>query len=208
MVGLNRIRGFYLLVALIVLGIGAFGALAERAEPAQEYPPGREPMALPLDYTTSFVHYATVDRIDGKSRNLYISPHALDALRAGDPLPERTFIVIETYFAETDAAGELIRDEQGRLIQERLDPDIHASEMRTTWQIEDRRTTAPGDWNFGAFTAGSGDVISKDINDCFSCHEAAAGRDFVFSLPMLNRYLQSGEVQYDFCLRPARAICR
>jgi|GEM_PF-1963440 len=169
---------------------------------------GREPMVLPPNYQTSLIHYATVDRIDGKSRNLYISPHALDALADENPLPDYTVIVIETFFAERDSNGDLVYDEDGRFIQDELDPDIHAAEKRSTWQISDLNTTTSIDWNFAAFTAGSGDPIHKDINDCFSCHESAASRDFVFSVALLQGYLNTETVQYSYCARPNRSICR
>src|SRR5262244_4409220 len=68
-----RIRGL-LLMALVVAG----PALAQ-APPAVPYP---------RDYKTKLVKYATVDRSDGLSRDLYASPGAIEALKRDEHLRE------------------------------------------------------------------------------------------------------------------------
>ncbi|HLA44100.1 MAG TPA: cytochrome P460 family protein [Aggregatilineales bacterium] len=222
---------FYISVGLLVIGIAIIAELStDSKSPAEadsqtplilsgkiptvvyaegEYPPGRDPMALPENYRIDLIHYATIDRIDGISRNLYITPAAIDALRSGEPVPERTMIVIEAFTARRNDAGTILRDENGHFIQDVFDPEVHASEMRTTWRIEDMHTTsASGDWNFAAFNLDNGESLHEGINDCFSCHEAAFSRDFVFTRPILMSYVRTGTVQYSYCPRPDRAICR
>jgi hypothetical protein len=159
-------------------------------------------MTLPADFRQTFIHYATVERNDGYTRRLWISPNALSALVAGQTFPERTMILIEAFLtAGYDAAGQPVLGA--------LDPEIHASERRTTWELADMRTTSrDGDWNFAAFDSATGDSLAEGINDCFSCHEGAAGREFTFSLPLLRAYLETGQVQQRYCDRPGREICR
>jgi hypothetical protein len=171
--------------------------------------PLSDPMILPANYRETFVHYATVDRIDGISRNLYISPAAIMALENGDPIPERTQIIIEAYTALRDEEGKIVVDEDGHFIQDVLDPEIHSSEFRTSWQLADMHTTSrAGDWNFMAFQFETGEQVIHDIGGCFSCHEAAVRRDFVFTRPLLLAYAETGEVQYTYCPAPDRVICR
>lgn len=168
-----------------------------------QYEPGREPMTLPADFRQTFIHYATVERNDGHVRRLWVSPNALEALAQGQDFPERSMFLIEAFLTEGyDSANHPILGE--------FDPEIHASERRTTWKLEDMRTTSrSGDWNFAAFDESANGVsIAEGINDCFSCHEGAAGREFTFSLPLLQAYLATGEVQYRFCNQPGREICR
>lgn len=173
------------------------------------YPAGREPMALPANYAETLLHYATVDRSDGITRNLYISLAAIEALARGEDFPERTQVVIEAFAAATDPTGRPLRDAQGRLIPAERDPEIHMAERRSTWRLADLSTTSRlGDWNFGAFDYADGaPVTDAFLSDCFSCHESAHRREFVFSLRLMLAYAETGEVQYQACNRPDRAIC-
>jgi hypothetical protein len=175
---------------------------APTADATATYPPGREPMALPPDYRDTFVNYARVDRSDGISRNLYISPDSMAAVAAGQPLPEGTTLIIEAYFS--DGVGS-----DGRLSQDTLDPEIHMAEFRSTWRIEDLAASSHvGGWNFGAFDYDTGEVVAETpLNDCFSCHEGAQRTEFVFSDWVLDSYAASGEVVYRYCPRPGRLPC-
>lgn len=192
-------KGFYLGICVAVVALGLWFGTRPRGYEL----PDRQYVTLPRDYQTSLVHYATVDRSDQISRNLYISPEALEALRQGEAVPERTLIVIEAFEAEGKTAN-------GRWKQTRLMDEIHAAEMRTTWRMEDLQTSAPdGNWNFAAFATRDQRPLFDDINDCFSCHDAVANsRDFVFSAALLRQFIATGEVQYQYCPRPDREICR
>ncbi len=163
------------------------------------YPAGREPIQLSTDYRIQLTHYATVERVDGVVRQLYISPQALEAVLNKTGLPDGTQIVIEAYRPLENTSDE-----------RRLDPEIHVAESRTTWQIADLAASSRvGTWNFGAFDANSGQPWpNAGLNDCFSCHESAATRNFLFSNPLLEAYARTNTVQYQYCARPGRAICR
>jgi len=201
---MNGMKKFY----LALVGV-AFGLALWVQQGASAYPPGREPMRLPQNYRSALVHYATVDRGDGFSRYLYISPQALAALQSGAGFPERTLVLIEAFAAAPDATGKPQRDPHGRWLPGEPQAEIHAAEMRTTWHLADMRTSSrAGDWNFGAFLATDGTPVTEHLNDCFSCHEGAARQDFLFSRALLSAYIQTGEVQYRFCAAPDRAICR
>lgn len=162
-------------------------------------PPERWPIQLSTDYQDELVHYATVERVDGVVRRLYISPQAIDAVRTGEALPDGTQIVIEAY-----------RPEDGDNDDRRLDPEIHVAESRSTWEIADLSASSRvGNWNFGAFNANNGYAMPEvGLNDCFSCHESVSNRNFLFSNPQLQQFAETGEVQYSYCSRPGRAICR
>lgn len=200
-----------LVAMLTVLGLAALN----QPEPApavvisQTTGAGREPMALPENYREEFIHFATVDRSDAKTRKLYINLEAMNALRAGDPLPDRTILIIEAYQAALGSGGEALRDAAGRLIADELVPEIHMAERRSAWRIEDLAASSRvGDWNFGAFDFETGAANRSELSDCFSCHEGASSRDFVFSLPELRAYARTGEVQYRTCGLPERIPCR
>ena len=199
------------LLALALMGLVVYSGLTKRPTPVAvtpTYPPGREPMTLPQDYRDRLVLYAQVDRVDGVLRKIYISPAALDAVRAGQDLPERTQIVIEAYDAARAADGLLLRDAQGHLVPGTPQAQIHMAELRSEWQIEDLAASAHvGQWNFGAFDATSDASIRDGLNECFSCHQGAQSTGFLFTRRQLVAYAQSGAEQYAYCGQPVRVPC-
>src|SRR5438309_1914642 len=62
------------------------------------------------------VLYITVDRYDIKQhRELYASTQAaVDAMKAGQPLPDGTVLTLVQYKAQLDAAGMPVKDAKGR----------------------------------------------------------------------------------------------
>ena len=150
----------FTLLALALIGLVVYSGMHREAAPeaapaASLYPPGREPMVLPQNYRDNLVLYARVDRSDAITRNIYITPAALDAVRSGEPFPERTQIVVEAFYAARDSAGNILTDANGHLIPGEFDPEVHVAEARSTWLIEDLAASSHvGDWNFAAFELG------------------------------------------------------
>src|SRR5687768_14581281 len=116
------IAGLTAALALVLIIAALTQQPAQSISIPPTYPPGREPMALPENYRDTLIHFATIERSDAMSRNLYISLEALEAFKNGEPLPDYTRIVIEAFYAELDENGDPVRDENGRLIQYLLDP--------------------------------------------------------------------------------------
>ncbi len=214
---------FVPILIVVLIGVVMFGAVSppQRTQidtmitpvqptPARTYAPGREPIAYPDDYRTALVHYATVDRSDGVTRNIYISPEAVEAARAGRTIPYGSFTVIEAFDSARDLLGRPLTDERGRLVPGMLRTDeIHVGERRSTWYIEDLRANTNFDgWNFRGFEFGTGNPIDRELNECFSCHDSGFNTEFVFTRAELTRYAQTGEVQYRYCPAPDRIVCR
>lgn len=205
---------FFALLALALIGLVVYGGMnrqtatpAAAANPTAAYPPGREPMTLPPNYRETFDLYAIVDRPDAITRKIYIGPAAVETVAAGADLPEHTQIVVEAFAAARDATGNLLRDERGHLIPADLDPAIHVAELRSTWQIEDLAASSHvGGWNFASFDD-TGAPFDEPLSDCFSCHDGASRRDFVFTQAELQRYARTGETQYRYCPAPGRVPC-
>lgn len=174
-------------------------------------PPPTAGVVFPSEYRASFVHYATIARADGKTRQLYIDPSALSRYRAGGALPDGTVIVIEGHLALRDAAGALQYDSAGRLLSDEGKPleMVHIAEKRAHWREEDfvDRALRIGGWNFGSYDYASGERFAEDLLACFNCHQAAPQDDFIYSRPLLDRYARSGDVQYIYCDLPGRVAC-
>ncbi len=171
--------------------------------------PTRERIVYPASYRDDYLLYAIIDRPDAITRQLYISPAALDATRAGQDFPERAQILVEAYDAARDANGIPLRDGDGHLIPGSLRPEIHVAETRSTWQMEDLASSSRlGNFNFAAFDAATGGHNGEFIADCFSCHNQAASVGFVFTRRQLLAYAETGVTQYFYCSQPARVPCR
>jgi hypothetical protein len=209
----------FALLALALAGLVIFSAMRRAPEadamaaqapvviPSTVYPDGRDPMVLPANYQDTFALYAAIDRPDSVTRRIYISPAAIDAVRAGTRLPERTQIIVEAYDAARDADGHLLHDADGHLIPADLKPEIHIAELRSTWQIEDLAASSHvGGLNFASFES-SGARTSEILSECFSCHDATASRGFLFTNNQLRRYATTGETQYVYCPLPGRVPC-
>ena len=110
--------------SLVVLGLGTW-SLSSRAI--------TEDVNIPSDYRAKFVRYTTVDRTDNKqSRDLFINPEALAAIKAGRPAPSGTVIVMEAYRAKLDANGNPVKDANGRFVKDTL-AAVNLMEKRTGW---------------------------------------------------------------------------
>ena len=80
----------------------------------------------------SHVMYTTVDRYDIKQfRELYASSQAaVDAMKAGKPLPDGTVLTLVQYKAEVDAAGAPVKGAERALRQGRPDRPDRDGEAR------------------------------------------------------------------------------
>src|SRR5262249_36143887 len=75
---------------------------------------GRENVKFPENYAKG-VLYTTVDRPDNKQyRELFSTPEAVEAAKAGKPIPSGTVLTLVQYKALLNAAGEPEKDANGR----------------------------------------------------------------------------------------------
>jgi hypothetical protein len=214
------------LLALLLLGLVVYSGMNRAALPptpaAQSatldltptlyvtptYAPGREPMKLPQNYRENFILYTIVDRPDAITRKIYVTAPAIDAIRKGQDLPERTQILVEAYNAARAIDGTPLHDDQGHLIAGDMQDEIHIAELRSEWQIEDLASSSRlGEWNFDAFEAVTGTPRHEVRFDCFSCHNTAYPTNFIFTQAQMNAYAKTGETQYLYCNQLARQPC-
>ena len=131
----------------------------------------------------SHVMYTTVDRYDIKQyRELYASSQAaVDAMKAGKPLPDGTVLTLAQFKAEVDAAGMPVKGPNGRFVK----GDIIAltvMEKRAGFGTEYPPELRNGDWEYAAFSPAG--VLNEKANykACFECHKPHEKIDYVISL--------------------------
>lgn len=146
---------------------------------------GPDKIKFPADWK-DHVRYSVVDRHDTKQyRELYASTQAaVDAMKAGKPLPDGTVLTLVQYKAQLDAAGSPVKDANGRFVKGDLIA-FTVMEKRAGWGAEYPAEWRNGEWEYAAFnTAG---VLNEKANykACFECHKPHEKMDYVISLAAL-----------------------
>ena len=163
------------------LAIGGVVALA-LASPGTA---GPDKIQYPANWK-DHVLYITVDRYDIKQhRELYASTQAaVDAMKAGQPLPDGTVLTLVQYKAQLDAAGMPVKDAKGRFTK----GDFVAytvMEKKAGYGTEYPPELRNGDWEYAVFNA-EGKLNDKaNYKACFECHKPHAKQDYVISLARL-----------------------
>lgn len=143
---------------------------------------GPDKVAYPANWK-DHVLYTTVDRYDIKQyRELYASTQAaVDAMKAGQALPNGTVLTLIQYKAQVDAAGAPIKDARGRFVKGDL--IAHAvMEKRAGWGTEYPAEWRNGEWEYAAFGADGKLNEKANYKGCFECHKPHEKMDYVISL--------------------------
>ena len=141
---------------------------------------GGDKIAFPENYAKG-VLYTTVDRPDNKQyRELFSTPEAIAALKAGQPIPSGTVLTLVQYKAVVNAAGEPEKDANGRFMKGDL-IGYTVMEKRTGWGAEYADDIRNGEWEYQAFKADKTPNDKAVLKNCFTCHKPLDKQDFVFS---------------------------
>ena len=143
---------------------------------------GGDKVAFPADYAKG-VLYTTVDRPDNKQfRELYAPQAAIDAVKAGKPIPSGTVLTMVNFKAKLGADGNPEKDGNGRFIKTDEIAGIAVMEKRTGWGTEYGDDVRNGEWEYQAFTAAKAVNDKANLKACFTCHKPLDKQDFVFSI--------------------------
>ena len=154
---------------------------------------GGEKIAFPEGFEKG-VLYATVDRYDIKQyRELYSTKPAVDAIKAGKPIPSGTVLTLVQYKAKVDDKGVPVKDANGHF-QKGDVAGIVVMEKRDGWGTEYPDDIRNGNWEYQAFTADKKVNDKANLKSCFQCHKPHAGQDFVMSLARLSGTGPGGKV--------------
>jgi plastocyanin len=146
---------------------------------------GPDKIKFPTGYK-DHVLYSIVDRYDVKQyRELYASSQAaVDAMKAGLPLPDGTVLTLIQYKAVVDPAGAPTKDAKGRFQKGDMIA-LAVMEKRAGYGTEYPPELRNGDWEYAVFNPAG--VLNEKANykGCFECHKPHEKQDFVISLAAL-----------------------
>ena len=132
------------------------------------------------------VLYTTVDRYDNKQyRELYANTQAaVDAMKAGQALPQGTVLTLVQYKAQVDASGAPVKGPNGRFVKGDLIA-FTVMEKRDGWGTEYPAEWRNGNWEYAVFSADGKLNDKANYKGCFECHKPHEKQDFVISLAAL-----------------------
>lgn len=137
-----------------------------------------EVVVFPANYKSGLL-YNVVDREDRTEvHQQYTSREALDAAKAGRPLPRGTVITSANYKALLDLQGDPVRDARGDFLAGEL-VRIVVMEKRAGWGAEYPDNLRNGEWEFAAFTPDGVRDTQMDTKVCMECHKAHDHLDYV-----------------------------
>lgn len=147
-------------------------------------------MELPKSYETDFTEYYRNSGEEGspkkQTRIFRANKVALAALKAGRPLGDGAFIVLEAYAAKLDADGNAVKDENGIHVPDKLTGMI-AQKIVKGAGADIPTTLRNEDWVYGSFDANG---MHKDANlaKCYACHKAQDDSGYLFRLKELKAF--------------------
>ncbi len=149
-----------------------------------ELPPeiNKTRVQFPQDYQDSFTWYLTINFPDRKQvRKYFANEVAVQAARAGDPMPDSAMFFVEVYQAKLDAGGEPVVGADGFFVPEMLS-FYTAMETQAGWGDAIPDLYRNGDWNYAVFAKDG--TLKQDVNQakCFACHKPLAADSYLFSL--------------------------
>jgi hypothetical protein len=146
---------------------------------------GGDKVMFPENYAKD-VLYTTVDRPDNKQfRELYAPKEAIDALKAGKPIPSGAVLTMVNYKAKLGADGNPEKDANGRFMKTDEIAGIAVMEKRAGWGTEYGDDIRNGEWEYQAFKADKTVNDKANLKSCFTCHKPLDKQDFVFSFEKL-----------------------
>jgi hypothetical protein len=139
-------------------------------------------IVFPTDYAKG-VMYQTIDRADLKQvRVLYAnSQTAIDAAKAGKPLPDGTVLTMVQYAAQVDDQGNPVKGANGRFVRTDKIVGYTVMEKRAGWGADVPDEIRNGDWQYQAFLTDRTPNPKAVLAACFKCHKPLDQQDFVFS---------------------------
>jgi len=151
------------------------------AVPALAQTAGPNKIAFPEAWSQG-VMYATVDRHDIKQhRELWSTKAAVDAVKAGKPIPPGTVLTLVQYKAVVDDKGVPVKDANGRFKKGDL-VAYTVMEKRAGWGSEYAADIRNGEWEYQVFNHEKKVNDKANLKSCFQCHKPHEGQDYVISL--------------------------
>ena len=171
--------------AVVACALIAASGIVARSQTQTQPAPQVDRVGFPANYQTTYVPLFTFDRPDARQVRVIYGNGVAASAREGQPFPNDSILVMETYSARTDAQNNLLTDANGRFMRNALIGIFVMRKYRGYGvEYEHNRT---GEWEYVAYRPdGSHLTPPRDSWTCANCHlMATEGRDWVFRRNMI-----------------------
>jgi len=142
-------------------------------------------VTFPEGYKDTFRKYHTINFPATKQvRYYFANPAAIQAAKAGKPIPDGAVLFTEVYSAKTDADGKPVTGADGFFVAEKL---LFYTAMATGagWGNDVPEMLRNGNWNYAVFTLDKQHRPGVNQAECYACHKPLDKESYVFTLKQL-----------------------
>jgi cytochrome c553 len=143
-------------------------------------------VSFPEGYQQSFRKYHTINFPATKQvRYYYANPAALQAARAGKPLPDGSVLFAEVYSAKLDADKNPVKGADGFYETDKL-VAYTAMQRDAGWGADFPDVLRNEDWNYAVFTPDKKMRPGVNQAECLGCHKPLDKVSYTFTLKQLS----------------------
>jgi hypothetical protein len=142
-------------------------------------------MIFPENYKTIFAKYHTIIFTDCRQvRYYYANDVALQAAKAGRPLPDGSVLFAEVYAAKLDVDKKPVTGSDGFFVADQL-VAYTAMAREAGWGKDIPDMLRNEDWNYAVFTAAKQHRPGVNQAECLACHKPLDKVSYTFTLKQL-----------------------
>ena len=148
-------------------------------------------VVFPEAYKTTFTKYHTINFPDTKQVRYYFANDvALQAAKAGKPLPDGAVLFAEVYSAKLDADKKPVMGADGFFVPDQL-VGYTAMEREAGWGKEIPDMLRNENWNYAVFTTAKERRPGINQAECLACHKPLDKASYTFTLKELTAKAKS-----------------
>lgn len=147
----------------------------------------RSHLGFPEGYKDAFVKYYTINFPATKQvRYYFANKAAVQAAKAGKPLPDGAYLFVEVHAAKLDAEGKPVTGADGFFVAEKL--IFYTAMARAAgWGREIPEMLRNEDWNYAVFTLDRKQRPGVNQAECLACHKPLGDVSYTFTLKQLSQ---------------------
>jgi cytochrome c553 len=146
----------------------------------------RTKVAFPADYKASYVKYHSINFPATKQvRHYYANTVAAAAAKAGKPVPDGAYLLVEVHSAKLDAEKKPVMGADGFFVADQL-LFYTAMERQAGWGAEFPEILRNEDWQYAAFTAARQARAGVNQAECLACHKPLDKASYMFTIDKLS----------------------
>ena len=166
-----------------------FAALPAAGGPKSALAPAmaQSPLAFPENYRATYTKYLAINFPATKQvRYYYANPAAVQAAKAGKPVPDGAYMLAEVYSAKLDADKKPVMGADGFFVPDQL-AFYTAMAREAGWGKDFPDILRNEDWAYAVFTAAKQQRPGVNQAECLACHKPLDKVNYTFTIDQLTR---------------------